>query len=170
MRRALEYAKNQYQSVRKYVQKLGLRKPIHLGETGWASACNGFYGPQGSKATDEYKQSIYYHAMRRWSEEAGISCFFFEAFDEIWKDAPNPGGSENHFGLFTVDGQAKHVLWKLVDQGKFKGLQRGGKAIRKTYEGGLNDLLKETQVPAYFKGHKSRKACAHEHAFPHTTK
>lgn len=151
MKSAVDYAKKQYHSVRNYVQKLGLSKPIHLGETGWASACNGFYGPQGSKATDEYKQSIYYHAMRQWTEKEGISCFFFEAFDEIWKDAPNPGGSENHFGLFTVDGLAKFAIWPLVNQGKFKGLQRGGKSIRNTYEGNSSLLLKEVQVPPYFK-------------------
>ena len=39
---------------------------------------------------------------------SNMSCFYFEAFDEPWKDAHNKGGSENYFGLFTVDGKAKY--------------------------------------------------------------
>ena len=48
-----------------------------------------------------------------------IACFYFEAFDENWKDFSNKNGSENHFGLFTVDGKAKYSLWKNVDNGEF---------------------------------------------------
>ena len=48
-----------------------------------------------------------------------MSCFYFEAFDEKWKDAANSLGSENHFGLFNINGQAKYALWDLVDQGMF---------------------------------------------------
>ena len=73
----------------------------------------GYYGSRGSKATDEYKQGLYYKYMREWTNSAGISCFYFEAFNEPWKDAANQGGSENHFGLFKVDGQAKFVVWDL---------------------------------------------------------
>jgi hypothetical protein len=32
----------------------------------------------------------------------------------------NPLGSENHFGLFTLTGQAKYALWNLVDQDLFE--------------------------------------------------
>ena len=104
MLRARDYAVSQYDSVANYVNSLGIKKPIHIGETGWASFSNGFYGNKGSKATDEYKEALFYRHMREWTTKTGISCFYFEAFDEIWKDAPNPGGSENHFGLFTIDG------------------------------------------------------------------
>ena len=55
--------------------------------------------------------------MREWTDAKGISCFYFEAFDEQWKDANHPEGSENHFGLITLDGQAKYALWDLVDSG-----------------------------------------------------
>ncbi|MEI2710582.1 MAG: hypothetical protein V9E96_16445 [Chitinophagaceae bacterium] len=34
---------------------LGIKKPVHIGETGWATVCNELYGNNGSKATDEYK-------------------------------------------------------------------------------------------------------------------
>ena len=85
--------------------------------------------------------------MRDWTNKMGISCFYFEAFDENWKDAENPGGSENYFGLFTIQGQAKYALWDLVDKGVFKGLGRGGIPIQKTYNGDKAALLKEVNLP-----------------------
>lgn len=147
MDRAINYATAQLDSVKKYVNSLGVEKPIHIGETGWASFSNHLYGNQGSKATDEYKQALYYQKMKKWSNENGLSCFFFEAFDEPWKDAQNPLGSENHFGLFTLDGKAKYALWSLVDKDIFSGLKRGGQAIIKTYDGSLDKLLEDVQIP-----------------------
>jgi exo-beta-1,3-glucanase (GH17 family) len=147
MDRAKEYAISQYQNTSNYISSLGIEKPIHIGETGWASFSNGQYGNEGSKATDEYKEAIYYAQIREWTNQNNISCFYFEAFDEIWKDASNPGGSENHFGLFTIDGQAKFALWDLVDKGSFKGLTRDGKPITKTYNGDKERLLEDVEMP-----------------------
>jgi exo-beta-1,3-glucanase (GH17 family) len=147
MKRAKAYAVSQRDSVASYMKSLGVNKPIHIGETGWASYSNGHYGSEGSKATDEYKQAIFYKNIRDWTNEAGMSCFYFEAFNEPWKDAQNSGGSENHFGLFTVDGKAKYALWDLVDQGIFKGLTRGGNPITKTYKGNKEALLLEVELP-----------------------
>ena len=152
MTRAKDYAVSQFQSVATYMKGLGIQKPIHIGETGWASACNDHYGAKGSKATDEYKSGIYYHLMREWTNREGIACFYFEAFDEIWKDAANPGGSENHFGLFTIDGKAKYAVWDLVEKGVFKGLSRDGNPIAKTYDGNKAALLQQTPLPPVKQG------------------
>jgi len=147
MLRAQKHAKSQFDNVSKYVKSIGANKPIHIGETGWASVSNGFYGPDGSKATDEYKEAIYYQLIRDWTNEAGISCFYFEGFDESWKDARNPMGSENHFGLFTIDGHAKYALWDMVDKGIFDGLTRNGDPITKTYDGNIEKLMKDVHLP-----------------------
>jgi len=147
MQRSLKYAIAQYESVKKYMQELGVDKPIHIGETGWATVSNDLYGSSGSKATDEYKEGRYHELIREWTNENGIACFYFEAFDEPWKDAQNPEGSENHFGLFTVEGKAKYPLWDLVDKNEFEGLTRGGNSITKTYSGNLEALLKDVSVP-----------------------
>ena len=147
MLRAKEYAISQYEGVSKYVKSLGVNKPIHIGETGWASVSNEHYGNEGSKATDEYKEALFYNHMREWTNKVGMSCFFFEAFDEQWKDAKNPSGSENHFGLFTLNGQAKYALWNLVDEGIFKGLTRNGNKLTKTYNGNKEALMKDVLVP-----------------------
>lgn len=147
MLRAKNYAISQYNSVSGYMKSLGINKPIHIGETGWASVSNGYYGPKGSKACDEYKEASYYHQIRDWTNATGISCFFFEAFDEQWKDAHNKKGSENHFGLFTVDGHAKYALWDMVDKGVFEGLTRDGHSITKTFNGNKEVLMKGVLAP-----------------------
>ncbi len=147
MLRARDFAKSQYKAVSEYVASLGVEKPIHIGETGWATISDGHYGPKGSKATDEYKEGRYHDLMRAWTNAEGISCFYFEAFDEQWKDAHNAKGSENHFGLFTIDGKAKYALWEMVDKGTFKGLTRNGNPIVKTYDGDKEALMMDVLVP-----------------------
>jgi exo-beta-1,3-glucanase (GH17 family) len=125
MLRAKNYAVSQYQGVADYVESLGMSKPIHIGETGWASKAASSYGATGSKAADEYKQKLYYQHMREWTRKAGMSCFYFEAFDEPWKDPGNALGSENHFGLINLKGEAKFSLWDMVDAGVFDGPDQG---------------------------------------------
>lgn len=147
MLRSLNYAKKQYLGVSNYMKSIGIDKPIHIGETGWASNSDGLYGNNGSKACDEYKSAKYYQLMREWTNQEKITCFYFEAFDEQWKDANNPKGSENHFGLFTIDGKAKYALWEKIDQGIFKDLKRDGKTIVKTHNGSEADLLKTVIIP-----------------------
>jgi len=147
MLRARDFAKRQYDSVSNYMKSIGVNKPIHIGETGWASVSNGHYGKNGSRATDEYKQGLYYKHMREWTDNENISCFYFEAFNEQWKDAKNPEGSENHFGLINLKGEAKYPIWDLVDKGVFKGLTRDGNPITKTYNGKLEELMQDVLVP-----------------------
>jgi exo-beta-1,3-glucanase (GH17 family) len=147
MVRARDFAISQYNAVSAYIQSLGVEKPIHIGETGWATVSNGHYGPEGSNAADQYKEAQYYNLMRAWTAEKGISCFYFEAFDEPWKDANNSKGSENHFGLFTVDGQAKFALWDLVDKGRFKGLTRDGRPIGKSFNGDQMQVMESVAAP-----------------------
>jgi exo-beta-1,3-glucanase (GH17 family) len=141
MLRAKEYAISQYQSAANYIESVAPGKAIHIGETGWASIASSNYGATGSQAADEYKGKLYYNHMRDWTNDAGISCFYFEAFDEKWKDAGNELGSENHFGLINLEGQAKYALWDMVDAGIFEGLTRDGVSITKTYKGDENAMM-----------------------------
>ena len=147
MLRAKNFAKSQYDSVSGYMKSIGVDKPIHIGETGWATTSNGHYGPKGSRATDEYKEALYYNHMREWTNAQGISCFYFEGFDEQWKDAKNAKGSENHFGLINLKSQAKYSIWNLVDDGSFDGLTRDGISITKTYNGDKDALMQDIEVP-----------------------
>lgn len=147
MNRAMDYAISQYESVVAYMQGLGIDKPVHIGETGWATISNEYYGDDGARSIDEYKSGLYYHKMREWTDREGISCFYFEAFDEQWKDAANPLGSENHFGLINLQAQAKYPLWDLVDDGTFDGLTRDGQPITKTFNGDKEAMMKTVKVP-----------------------
>lgn len=147
MNRSLDYAKSQYEAVSKYMKSIGADKPIHIGETGWATYCNNFYGETGSKATDEFKEAQFHKLIRDWTNKNNIACFYFEGFDEPWKGGNDPGDSEKHFGLFTVEGKAKYAIWDMVDSGVFKGLTRNGDPITKTYNGDKNALLKDVLVP-----------------------
>jgi exo-beta-1,3-glucanase (GH17 family) len=147
MLRARDYAIAQYQSVVSYMKSLGVNKPVHVGETGWATVCNQLYGREGSKAVDEYKSAQYYKLMREWTNKEGISCFYFEAFDENWKNSSNPFHSENHFGLIDMESKAKFAIWDMVDDGVFKGLTRNQKPITKTYNGNEQYLWADVVVP-----------------------
>jgi len=147
MQRALVFSQQQYDGVVKYMRSLGINKPVHIGETGWATLSNEHYGADGSKAADEYKSGRYFQLMRDWTNSEEISCFYFEAFDEPWKDANNPLGSENHFGLINLKGEAKYAIWDLVDKGIFKDLTRDGQSITKTYNGRKENLLSEVHIP-----------------------
>lgn len=147
MLRALKKSQELFNDVSNYIKSIDASKTIHIGETGWASISSGHYGEHGSRATDEYKQGLYYQHLREWTNKAKISCFYFEAFDEQWKDANNPLGSENHFGLINLQGEAKYPIWNLVDQGVFNGLTRNGKPITKTFNGDKEALMKTVLVP-----------------------
>tara|TARA_B100000809_G_scaffold77865_2_gene75732 strand:+ start:36003 stop:37265 length:1263 start_codon:yes stop_codon:yes gene_type:complete len=147
MLRAKTFATDQYHAVSDYIHAIAPKKPVHIGETGWSSLSNGHYAAKGSRATDEYKESIYYKNIREWSNEKKISCFYFEAFDEQWKDAGNALGSENHFGLINLQGQAKYALWDLVDRGAFEGLTRDGKKITKTFSGDKKAMMETVLTP-----------------------
>ncbi|HBI01361.1 glycosyl hydrolase family 17 protein [uncultured Flavobacterium sp.] len=148
MLRSRNYAIDQYNSVVAYMKSIGVNKPVHIGETGWASQSNEHYGNEGAKATDEYKSAQFYKLMREWSNKEKVSCFYFEAFDENWKDSANPEGSENHFGLINLQNQAKYALWDEVDNGTFKGLTRNGKPITKTYNGDEKVLWLDVKMPS----------------------
>ena len=144
---AVEYELSQFNSVQEYVHGIDLSKQVHIGETGWSSVASDLYGYGGTEAADEYKLGLYYEMITDVCVAKSISCFYFSAFDEPWKDSQNENGSENHFGLFTVYGEAKYPLWKKVDQNVFDGLSRGGNPIKKTFNGDFDALLETSNLP-----------------------
>ena len=143
---AVDYAVSQYQSVECYVESLGLQTPIHIGETGWATASENLYGTSGTQAADEYKQALYYQKMSDWTIANGVSCFYFEAFDEPWKDGPRPMGSENHFGLIDVEGTLKYALWDAYDSGVFKGMTRDDMQLKKSFNGIFEEMFSTVKL------------------------
>ena len=147
MKRAVYYELNQFDSVKKYVHEIDPSKEVHIGETGWSSVASDLYGYGGTEAADEYKLGLYYQMISDICYSMSLTCFYFSAFNEPWKDSTNENGSENHFGLFTVEGKAKYPLWEQVDNGVFNNLTRGGNPIEKTYNGNFEALLKDSNIP-----------------------
>ena len=147
IQKAVEYELSQFNSVQKYIHGIDSSKQVHIGETGWSSVASDLYGYGGTEAADEYKLGLYYEMITDVCVAKSISCFYFSAFDEPWKDSQNENGSENHFGLFTVYGEAKYPLWKKVDQNVFDGLSRGGNPIKKTFNGDFDALLETSNLP-----------------------
>jgi exo-beta-1,3-glucanase (GH17 family) len=148
--RAIAEQKIQYKAVEDYLKSIDVDKEIHIGETGWASLDNSHYGPDGTHAAYEYTSSVFYDAAMEWVRGENITCCYFEAFDEPWK-SEGTAGSEGHFGLFTVDGKVKYMLWDLVDAGTFKGLSRGGNPVTKTHGGDKGVVLKKLHPPVQHK-------------------
>ena len=147
IKRAVDYEIDQFKNVQNYVHSIDPSKKVHIGETGWSSVASDLYGYGGSEAADEYKLGLYFQLITERCDMLSISCFYFSAFDGPWKDRSNKNGSENHFGLFTVDGKAKYPMWKSVDEGVFNGLSRGGNNITKTFDGKFEDLLDTSNIP-----------------------
>ena len=147
IKRAVDYELNQFDSVKKYVNEIDPSKEVHIGETGWSSVASDLYGYGGTEAADEFKLGLYYQMISDICYSMALTCFYFSAFNEPWKDSTNENGSENHFGLFTVEGKAKFPLWEQVDNGVFNNLTRGGNPIEKTYNGNFEALLKDSNIP-----------------------
>ncbi len=147
MQRSINYAISQYQNTQKYLKSIGISKPIHIGETGWASNASTNYGATGSMAADEYKAKKFYDLMRAWTKNEHLSCFYFELFDEKWKNSTDAGDSENHFGLIDLDNKVKYALWNLFDNETFKNLTRNGKPLIKSFDGDQQKLLNQVQLP-----------------------
>jgi exo-beta-1,3-glucanase (GH17 family) len=147
VKRAIAHQIEQYEAFKSYMEKNGIHKQIHIGETGWASLDNSHYGDTGTCETDEYKTKLFYDAVRKWTTDSNMTCFYFEAFDEPWKSGGTEA-SEGHFGLFTVDGKAKYPLWGMVDKGVFNGLTRGGNPVVKTLDGNEAAMVRGIKAPA----------------------
>jgi exo-beta-1,3-glucanase (GH17 family) len=81
-------------------------KPIAVLEAGWATT-----GEEFGERAGELQQARYFRELWDWAADRGMTVFFFEAFDEPWKGAPDrPLGAEKHWGLFFVDRSPKQVL------------------------------------------------------------
>jgi len=103
---ALSYTAANYESVRAAYPD----QTIVIGEAGWASYTEGnLHVP---RAGDERKQQRYYGELSDWARANEVTVFFFEAFDEPWKGT----GTEGHWGLFTVDRQAKLGMQELYPE------------------------------------------------------
>lgn len=109
---ALSYTKENFNSV----QEKYPHKPVVITEAGWTTRSNG-KGIEPTFVNEEF-QKIYFENITEWADEEHIPTFFFEAFDEYWKGAPEPHEPEKHWGLFNIDRKPKLAVQHMINQGK----------------------------------------------------
>ncbi len=101
---ALDYTKDNYLAV----ANMYPNKPVVITEAGWATNSNG-RGIEPHNVSEE-NQEIYCNDLLNWTDDDGILCFLFEAFDESWKGSPEPLEPEKHWGLYKIDRTPKLVM------------------------------------------------------------
>ncbi len=98
-------ARRQYGEVRAALDKRGLNNmPITIGETGW-----NVVDPKLPFRIHPVNQKMYFDGLQAWAAEGRAgngpkAVFYFEAFDEQWKQ------SDDGWGLFNKNRQARYVI------------------------------------------------------------
>ena len=99
---AVARAKFEYAAVRSHIDRLGWTSmPIVIGETGWQADPK--MVPHRSHPVN---QKMYVDRINAWaaSQTGPRAIFYFEAFDEPWKEG------DDKWGLFNVQRQARYVI------------------------------------------------------------
>ena len=110
---AITEAKRQFGQARAAFDKLNLPGfPMVIGETGWVARDAGG-GPVLNYRAHPVNQKMYFDALQAWAVEGRRgdtgpkAIFFFQAFDEPWKQG------DDGWGLFNKDRQARYVVQAL---------------------------------------------------------
>jgi exo-beta-1,3-glucanase (GH17 family) len=106
-------AKKQFEDARAGLVKFGLGNiPMVIGETGWAAVdTNG--GPSLAFRAHPVNQKMYFDALQVWATQGRRdvqgpkAIFFFQAFDEPWKQG------DDGWGLFNAQRQARYTVQSL---------------------------------------------------------
>jgi exo-beta-1,3-glucanase (GH17 family) len=110
---AMTETRRQYQEARDFLDRKGLSYiPIIVGETGWNAVD---VGRQAFRA-HPVNQKMYLDRLTAWAAEGRSGAgpkqvFYFEAFDEPWKQG------DDKWGLFNKDRQARYAVQALNANG-----------------------------------------------------
>ena len=103
-------AQKDYDAARNFLDSKNLQAmPIIIGETGWNAVDVGKLAYRAHPVN----QKMYYDRLQAWAKSARDTgkgpkaVFYFEAFDEPWKQ------SDDKWGLFNVSRQARYVVQAL---------------------------------------------------------
>ena len=103
-------AQKDYDAARSFLDSKNLQAmPIIIGETGWNAVDVGKLAFRAHPVN----QKMYFDRLQAWAKSARDSgkgpktIFYFEAFDEPWKQ------SDDKWGLFNVNRQARYVVQAL---------------------------------------------------------
>jgi len=99
-------------------------KRIVIGETGWPSKGKTI----GKAIASPENQARFFREFTQLAESKGIEYFFFELFDEKWKDKFE-GEAGAHWGIYNSDGSLKDHLKDLVPNQALKGISRPSRKL-----------------------------------------
>ncbi len=106
-------AKSQFNRARAGLNRLNLSGiPMLIGETGWA-AVDTAGGPNLAFRAHPVNQKMYFDALQQWAQEGRRDAqgpkaiFYFQAFDEPWKQG------DDGWGLFNAQRQARYTVQSL---------------------------------------------------------
>jgi exo-beta-1,3-glucanase (GH17 family) len=123
---AVTEAKRQFGKAREAFDKLNLPGfPMVIGETGWTARDAGG-GPVLNFRAHPVNQKMYFDALQAWAIEGRNSVhgpkamFYFQAFDEPWKQG------DDGWGLFNKDRQARYTVQSLGTCGVTWVCEAGG--------------------------------------------
>lgn len=94
-------------------------KRIVIGETGWPSKGK----DNGQAVPSEKNQARFFREFSQLAEEKGIEYFYFQLFDEKWKDKFE-GKVGAYWGIYNSDGSLKTNLKELVSAKAAEGIIR----------------------------------------------
>ena len=106
MNASIDEAKRQYQLARSFLDSKGLSYiPMTIGETGWNAVDLGTLAFRAHPVN----QKMYLDGLAAWAAEGKTgngpkAIFYFEAFDEPWKQG------DDKWGLFNKDRQARFAI------------------------------------------------------------
>jgi exo-beta-1,3-glucanase (GH17 family) len=87
----LDWNYNEFNGIYGYTHK-----SIMIGEHGWPTSGDDY----GKSHPSVPNQRLYFRVTSKWLREKNWSAFYFEMFDEPWKEKSNePGGIGPHWGL-----------------------------------------------------------------------
>jgi len=101
-------------------------KSMIIGETGWPSKGE----TRGEAIPSEQNQKKYLADFLKMADTNDINYFYFEIFDEKWKNKEGQVGS--NWGLYHSDGSLKQHLTDLIPQKAQNGLQRPPRQVGST--------------------------------------
>ena len=122
---AITEAKRQFGEARAAFDRLNLPEfPMVIGETGWTARDAGG-GPVLSFRAHPVNQKLFFDALQTWATEGRRTAhgpkaiFFFQAFDEAWKQG------DDGWGLFNKDRQARYTVQGLGTCGQTWACEAG---------------------------------------------
>ncbi|MCM8802980.1 MAG: glycosyl hydrolase family 17 protein [Candidatus Omnitrophica bacterium] len=122
IKEAPEYVIKRYEEIKAKFPD----KKIIIGETGWPTAGEII----GKAVPSPENQKIFFERFTKLAEENKIPYFYFEVFDEEWKNKFE-GETGAHWGIFNSDGSLKFMFYELFPQEIRKGINRPARQINK---------------------------------------